>query len=435
MKPEVEKIIDKDRKYVIHGWGYSSTIFVEGRGTIVKDLQGREYIDCMSGSAGPMSLGYANPRVLEAVRKQMTLPHVFHGYVNIPRVELAEKVARISPRGLTKSWFGCGGGDANETALKAAMKYTKKKEVISLYDAYHGMTIGLQALMQPRLREGLPIIPGFRQIPPAYCYRCYYGQDYPGCDYECARALETTIKHETYGDVAAFILEPIQGQAGHVYPPDQEYAKIVRETCEKYGIVVVADEVQTGFGRTGKMWACEYIGLKPDIITAGKIVGGGFPLSIAIMRDDIAENVFRGQDPMFWWHSLTHGGAPFACAIGSAVLDYMLEIGSMELAERMGEYFIRRCNELKNKHQIIGDVRGPGLYTALELVKDRETKEKATDEALKVVKNCFERGVIFGLSLQAGIGNVIKTKPPFTITQSEAKRAIDILDDALENAK
>jgi len=433
--PPVEEIIERDSKYVIHGSNYGPVILVEARGALVKDANGKEYIDCIAGTAGPVLIGWGHPKVVEAIKKQAEFPHAFFGYVNLPRVELAEKLAKIAPRGLTKSWFGSGGGEAVETALKAAIKYTKKKEAISLYEGYHGMTIALSNLGQARLREGLPMVPGFRQIPSPYCYRCFYGQSYPGCDFECARALEEAVKHGSSHDVAAFVMEPIQGMGGHVYPPDKEYARIIRETCDKHGMLIIADEIQTGLGRTGKMWGSECIGLQPDIMCVGKALGGGVPISAAIFREEVAEGAFKDHQPRETWHPSTFSGNPINCAVASAVIDVILEEKVPEKAATLGSFLTGKLKELQGRHQLIGEVRGPGLFIGVEIVKDKKTRERAPEEALKAAAMCFERGVWFGLSQQPGIGNVFKIKPPVAITRDQISKAVDVIDGVLNEVE
>jgi len=424
----VQEIVERNRRYVFHGGrGWEAPIiFVGGEGCIVNDISGKEYIDCFSGCAGPLFIGWKHPRVVEAIKRHAEFPHSMWAFINIQRVELAEKLARIAPLGLNKTWFGSNGGDAVENAIKGAMLFTGKKEVISLYNAYHGQTIAMLGLMQPAIREGLPPIPGFRQIPPAYCYRCFYGQTYPGCDFECARALEAMIKYGSYNDVAAFIIEPVQGSGGHVYPPDEEYSKIIMETCEKHDVVIIADEVQTGLGRTGKMWGCECIGLQPDIMCLGKPLGGGLPISATIFREELAEKIVPKL-----WAGMTHSGGPLVCAAASATLDVIVGEKAPEKASKMGDFMTQRLKAMWEEHDLIGDVRGPGLFIGVELVKDRQTKEKATDEALKTARMCLERGVWVGTSQQPGIGNVIKIKPAFVITEEQASKALSVLDSVL----
>ncbi|NQS89504.1 aspartate aminotransferase family protein [Patescibacteria group bacterium] len=425
-----KEYLDKDRKYIFHSWGSLPLVQAEGKGCILKDINGQEYIDCVSQMSGPAGIGISHPRVVKAIKDQVEklacgLAHA----VNMPRVELAEKLAKITPPGMSKLFFATTGGESNEFALKTAMKITGKKEVISVYHAYHGATIALTSLGQHWNRVG-PAVPGFRQIPAPYCYRCPYGKTYPGCNFECAQALEEMIQFGTYHDVAAFIMEPILGMGGHIVPP-QEYFKIIREICDRYGLLFITDEIQTGFGKTGKMWAIEHYDVIPDIMVIGKAMGGGVPISAAVFKEDIVSPELE-KDP---YHVYTNQGIPLSCAAASAVIDVIVEENIPAKAEKMGEFWYEHLKELQNKHPLIGDIRAKGLFIGLELVKNRKTKERATQEALQVVEECLRQGVIFALSTKPGIGNVIKIKPAMIITEELSSRALQVLDKALEVAE
>ena len=427
-----KELIEKDGRYVIHGWGYSPIVLVEGKGAVVKDINGKEYIDAISMMAGPTSIGNSHPKVIEAVKKQVEkISLTFSGSINIPRVELSEKLAKITPPKLTKFFYACGGSEAIETAFEGAMKITGKKEVISLYSAYHGGTLAALSLGQPCHREGFPTIPGFRQIPSPYCYRCAYGKKYPNCDFECARALEEMIKYGTYNNVAVFILEPMLGNGGHIIPPDKEYFRIIREICDKYEVLLITDEIQTGFGRTGKMWACEHYDFQPDIMVVGKAMGGGLPISATVFREDILPSDFGKRA----WHTFTFSGAPIVCAAASAAIDVVIEEKLPEEAAKMGDFMMERLKLMQEKHPLIGDVRGKGLFIGVELVKDKKTKEKAVDEAARVLKKSEEKGVLFGISSSVSVGNVIKIKPPLNITKDIAIKILDLFEEAVSEVE
>jgi|YelNatPaOPRAMG01_1025707.scaffolds.fasta_scaffold08754_1 4-aminobutyrate aminotransferase-like enzyme len=432
----VEELIKEDKKYVLHGWGYSDITIVEAKGAVFKDIKGKEYLDFLSQTAGVLGIGHTHPKYVKAVKDTLEkVSHTLTMFINAPRVECAKKLASIAPEPLKnncKIYFSCGGSEANETALKFAMITKKKKEVISVYYAYHGGTLALSGLLgQSWHREGLVRFPGFYQIPNAYCYRCYFGKEYPECDFECARMLEWQIKCGSAKDVAAFILEPIQGNGGHMHPPSPEYFKIIRETCDKYDVLFIADEVQTGMGRTGKIWGCDYFNAKPDIMTTAKALGGGMPLSATVIRADLVpEELTTAQ-----WHIFTMGGGPIECAAGAAAIDVLLEERLWENAAKQGERMTKRLKDMQKESKLIGDVRGPGLFIGVELVKDKKTKEPATDEAVQVFMKCLEKGVLFGLSNKAGIGNVIKIKPPLVVTSEQCDKAMDILEEALKEVE
>jgi 4-aminobutyrate aminotransferase/(S)-3-amino-2-methylpropionate transaminase len=425
-----DEILRKDRKYIAHGGGRTPIVFVKAKGSIVTDANGKEYIDCVSMGMGTSGVGHNHPRVVEAIREQAgKIIHTHLSTVNIPSVELGEKLARITPHGLNKFHFVNSGTDANETAIRAAMTYTKKKEVLSLELGYHGTTIALSSLGMSYARHAYPTVPGFRQLPPPYCYRCPLGLDFPRCDVACANLLDDAIKYATSHDVAAFILEPIMGAAGHIVPPGKEYAKIIRETCDRHDILIIADEIQTGLGRTGTMWASDYIGLKPDIMTLGKGLGGGMPIGAAVFSEEVGSMLQKGT----WAHGYTHSESPMSCAAAGAVVDIVVDEKLPERSAKLGAIATKIFKQWQSKYEAIGDVRGPGLFIGLELVKNKVTKERATEEATKIAAEALEMGGIFstshGASQQPG-GNVVKFKPPMTIEEDLMKKGIDILDDA-----
>jgi len=427
---KAREFIDRDLQHVVHGWGFNPVVLVEAHGSIVKDINGKEYIDCISQTAGPVGIGHNHPKVVAALKKYLDsggILHSFKGAVNIPRVELAEKLSKITPRGLNKIYFTSGGSEAVETAVKGAMRITKKKEVISFQLGYHGGTIACLSLGQPWHREGVPIVPGFRQIAPPYCYRCPWGKIYPECELECSHALERMIKYGSQNDVAAFILEPILGNGGHIFPPSPEYGKIIRETADKYGVLVIADEIQTGLGRTGRMWGSEFIGLKPDILIISKILGGGLPIGAAIFDERLVDKELQTAT----WHAFTFSGNPLICTAASAAVDVVVEENLPAKAAETGKLMTAKLKKMQEKHSIIGDVRGPGLFIGAELVTNRKTKEPATKEILKILPESYNRGAIFGLDKQPGVGNVVKIKPPLSIPHELADKALDILDSCL----
>ena len=425
--------VQKDKKYVLHGWGYSDIVITEAKGAVFKDENGKEYLDFLSQTAGVLGAGHAHPKVVKAIKDALDhgLTHTLTMFQNVPRANLGEKLASIAPGALKNNcmtYFSCGGSEANETAIKMAMKITGKKEVISVFWAYHGGTLALSSLLgQSWHHEKLVRFPGFSQMPNAYCYRCYFGQKYPGCDLECARYLEHHIKHATANDVAALIMEPVTGNGGHIAPPTPEYHKIMRETCDKYGILSITDEVQTGMGRTGKIWGAELFNWKVDIMTTGKALGGGLPVSgTSIRRDLIPEDMKTAQ-----WHIFTMGGGPVLAAAGSAMLDVLMEERLWEKSAETGAYLTKRLKEMEPKHRMMGDVRGPGLMVGVELVKDKKTKAMAPEEAGDLFGRCLAKGLFFGLSAKGGIGNVAKFKPPLNTTKEQVDKALAIFEAEL----
>lgn len=424
---EAQHYVKLHEKYCVQMPGFYPLVAVETKGCILKDIEGREYIDFVSQTSGSASVGSGHPKVVEAIKEQADqMLHNSAWFINIPKVELSEKLARITPPKLKKFHYLGGGGEANEFALHQAMRYTKRKEAISLYMGYHGASIAMLNLGQAAHRNGLPAVAGFRQIPPAYCYRCFYGRSYPGCDYLCARFLEEKIRHETYNDVAALMMEPIIGNGGHITPPDKEYFKIIREICDRYGIMLIYDEIQTCLGRIGKMWAADYYETYPDILVLGKGIGGGMPLGVAAISTDITLPTDEEQEIIS-----TFSGSALMCAAASAVLDVIVDEQIPQRAERLGVLVKGRLEEMQEKHPLIGEVRGAGLFWGVELVKDRQTKEKAFKEVLDVCARSRDKGLNIIISGKAGIGNVLNIKPPITISEDLLNRGLDILDEVL----
>lgn len=424
---EAQHYVKLHEKYCVQMPGFVPLVAVEARGSILKDIEGREYIDFVSQTSGSASVGSGHPKVVEAIKTQADrLVHNSAWLINIPKVELSEKLARITPKKLKKFHFLGGGGEANEFALHQAMRFTNRKEAISLYMGYHGASIAMLNLGQTAHRNGLPAVAGFRQIPPAYCYRCFYGLIYPGCDYRCARFLEDKIRHESYNDVAALMMEPILGNGGHITPPDKEYFKIIREICDRYGIMLIYDEIQTGLGRTGKMWAADHYETYPDILVIGKGIGGGIPLGVVALSTDITLPSDEEQEIIS-----TFSGSALMCAAAAAVLDVIEEEQLPQQAEKLGAIIKERLAEMQEKHPIIGDVRGVGMFWGVELVKDRQTRERAAKEAVDVCTRARAKGLHIIISGKAGLGSVLNIKPPISISEDLLNRGLDILDSVL----
>ena len=431
---EKEKILELDRKFVIHGWGYSDIIITEGHGARFKDIDGKEYIDCLSQTAGVLGVGHTDPRYVKAVTEQISkISHSLTMFTTESRAILGEKLANIAPgkmKGHIKTYFANGGSEANETALKFAMASTGRKGVVGTYNSYHGGTLALASLMgQPWHREGLPRYPDFHLIPSPYPYRCPFGKMDPDeCDIACALALEDAVKHNVGPkNFAAFIIEPIKGNGGHQYPYNTEYWKIIRETCDNYDAMLIIDEVQTGMGRTGKVWASDLFGIEPDIMTSAKALGGGMPVSAAMIRSDLVDPKFQDEQ----WHIFTMGGSPVTLAGANAAIDIMLEDKLPDKAKRQGERITKRLKEMEKEHRLIGEVRGPGLFIGIELVENKETKKPAFKEAADIFSKALNKGVLFGLSAKAGVGNVLKIKPPLIISDEEADEALNVLESVI----
>lgn len=389
----------------------------------VWDAEGRQYLDFFGGIV-TISVGHCNDQVNAAVHQQLdALQHVSTVLVNEPQVRLAQKIASITPGGkLTKSFFTNSGTEANETAILAARCYTGSTEIVALRHGYHGrsqMGMAMSGLDTWRLGPAAP--GGFVFAHNAYCYRCPFGLEYPSCEVRCAQDMKELIRTTTSGRVAGFLAEPIQGVGGYITPP-KEYFSIVEKIVREHGGLFISDEVQTGWGRTGGKWfGIEQWGVQPDIITSAKGLGNGTPIGLTVARPEIA-NAVKGLTIS------TFGGNPVASTAAKAVID-LIEAENLRVnAAEVGTHLRARLEDLQRKHPLIGDVRGMGLMQAIELVRDRKTKEPANTETVAVMEACRERGVLIG---KGGLyGNVLRCTPPLNIGKSDVDHFIENLDAA-----
>jgi 4-aminobutyrate aminotransferase-like enzyme len=432
-----EEAIRRDKQFLTHGWGYIPIDVVKAKDSKFWDSDGKEYIDMLCQTAGVVGIGHCNPKVVAAVKEQADKSfHILTSFINDPRTVFSEKLAAVAPGKLKnncKMYITSGGSEANEVALKMAMLATGKSEVISTYFSYHGGTLALMGLMgQSYIRKGpWPDFPGFHQIPNAYCYRCAFGQKGPDtCNLECAEALKLAIKYGSANNVAAFIQEPVPGNGGHMVPP-KRYFKRIREICDEYGVLYILDEVQTGVGRSGKWWASEYFDVEPDIFTTSKAIGGGMPVGAAVVRNGVLpEQLIQDQ-----WNIFTFGGSPISCAAGAAAIDFINEENLPAKAARQGERLSKRLNEMKAKYKSIGDVRSMGMFIGVEFVKDRATKEPWYEGAGNIFGLALSKGALFGTNGARGNGYIIKLKPPLILTDAEADKALDILEESIAEAE
>ena len=387
------------------------------------DSEGKRYLDFFGGIV-TISVGHCNPRVTDSIKQQVDkLQHASTLFPNEAIVALAKKIAEITPGEISQSMFTNSGSEANETAIQLARIYTGHFEVVALRHAYSGRTSLTQSLTgQNTWRKSLPASLGVVHAMNAYCYRCPLGKTYPSCEVACARDLEAVIQTTTSGQIAAFIAEPIQGLGGFITPP-KEYFKIAFKIVKDYGGLFIDDEVQTGWGRTGKKWfGIEHWEVVPDIITSAKGMANGVPIGLTSTRPEIAAG-FKGLQIS------TFGGNPVTSVAAKAVIDLIEEDRLMDNAATVGTYFRQALENLQGKHPVIGDVRGMGLMQAIELVKDRNTKEPAPAETVAFMEECRKRGLLIG---KGGLyGNVIRMSPPLNITKSDVDEAIRVMDDAL----
>jgi len=399
-----------------------------GDGAILEDVDGNRFID-FAGGIGALNTGHAPAAVVRAIQQQAErfIHSCFHVTMNEPYLRLAETLNRITPGDHPKkTFFVNSGAEAIENAVKVARRFTGRGGVIGFEDAFHGRTLlalSLTGRVRP-YKDGFgPYVPEIHRMPYSYCYRCPWGKKYPGCNIECATFLEDFFQR--YADpktVAALVVEPILGEGGFVMPP-REYYPILANICRKQGILVIADEVQTGFGRSGTLWACEQWGLVPDILVAAKSIAAGMPLASVTGRAEVMDAADEGS------LGGTFGGNPVACAAALASIGLIETQGLVQRAVRIGER-VRACFEgLWKKCAFVGNVRGAGAMRAIEFVRDRATKEPARDLVEGVRRACWERGLMV---LGAGTyGNVIRTLMPLVITEDQLEEGLEVLEGAV----
>jgi 4-aminobutyrate aminotransferase-like enzyme len=414
------------RRALIHPGGDDTLTVSRARGSRVWDAGGKEYIDCTS-QAWSNNLGANDPRVVEAAMRQLQdVTHVRSpNYHTEALLELTAKLVEIAPGDLTRVGYCLHGSLATEMAIKLAfLDRRDARNLLVLQDGYHGRSLASLAASWPHPDNAFgPLQPRFTRVPHPNPYRTRLGLSPEDESELCLQLLRETIEKGVDGPVGALMMEPIQGNGGHVEFPASWYSG-VREICDEHGIVLIWDEVQTGFGRTGEMFATEYYDGAPDIIVFGKGVGGGFPLA-GILAHERFEGFRPGDD------ALTFGQFPVSMAAGLATVNAIQEDGLCDRAREHGEHVTARLLEMQQRRRLIGDVRCPGLMVAAELVRDRETKEPARAETQAVCRLAAERGVLFGEARYAGLGNLVKVKPPLDIPRDLLDRALDVLDEVL----
>lgn len=400
---------------------------VDGQGATIMDADGNYYID-LSGGVGVLNAGHSNPEVVNAIKHQVGL--MTHGldFPNPVRIEMSEKLRHIAPGDLRDKCkvFLCGptGADSIEAAIKLSRFNTKRPTIIAFEGGWHGVTgASLSATGKRDIRiDFLPTMPEFFHVPYAYCYRCPFGLSYPECEIECAKFLEHVVRDPDSGatNPGAILLEPIQGEGGVVVPPP-EFIREVRRICDEYDLLLIVDEIQTGFGRTGAMFACEEFNLTPDIMCVGKTLGGGLPMAAVLMKEEL-DTWAPGA------HVGTFRGNLLSSAAGLAAIRFIENNDLSTHSSKLGAAAIGRLKEIANSGRHIGEVRGKGLFIGLEFVTDKESKAPAPEVLQKVVRYCFERGVLLW---KAGRwNNVGRMMPALVITESLMHSAIDIFAEA-----
>jgi len=403
-------------------------IFVKrAKGALIEDVEGNEYID-FGGGIGVVNVGHCHEKVVSAIKEQADqyLHTCFHVSMYEPYIELAKQLNEITPGDFAKkTFFVNSGAEAVENSVKIARYATKRQGIIAFENAFHGrtyMAMTLTSKTNPYKLGFGPFCPEVYRIPFAYCYRCPFGREYPSCELYCAEYLEDFfIGNVAAENVAAVIAEPIQGEGGFIVPPPG-YFKKIKAICERHGILFIMDEIQTGMGRTGKLFASEHHDVVSDIILTAKSLAAGLPLGAVTGRAEIMEMPHVGG------LGGTFGGNPIACSAALAVLD-LLNTKLLEKATALGEKVRTRFLELQGQFDIIGDVRGLGPMIGMELVKNTQSKEPAPETAKELVGRCLEKGLI--LLACGNYGNVIRTLMPLVITDEQLERGLAIMADGL----
>ncbi|MFZ0645604.1 MAG: 4-aminobutyrate--2-oxoglutarate transaminase [Candidatus Acidiferrales bacterium] len=427
--PKSQELMRRRQAAVARGVGHATPIFAaRAEGAVLEDVDGNRFLD-FAGGIGVMNAGHRAPRVVAAVREQ--LDAFIHTCFSVAPYEkyiaLAEKLNSLVPGAFAKkSILVNSGAEAIENAVKIARAYTRRPAIICFEDAFHGrtmLTMSLTSKTHPYKAGFEPFATDIYRIPYAYCYRCSYSLQYPSCNVFCAHHLEDTFKRMVASEaVAAVVVEPVLGEGGFVAPP-REFFGVLQETCKRQGILFIADEVQSGFGRTGTMFASEHYGIVPDILVSAKSIAAGMPLAAVTGRAEIMDASGVGS------LGGTYGGNPLACAAALAAIETLEAENLPARAEKLGRRFESRAGEWQQRWPLIGDVRGLGAMRALELVRSRDKREPAKEETEEVLRHCRERGLIL---LSAGsYGNVLRLLVPLVITDQQFDEGLDILEAAL----
>jgi len=431
-----QRVRELDREYVLHSWSVQSKIspiaVAGGEGSHFWDYDGRRYLD-FSSQLVNVNLGHQHPRVVEAiVRQAQTLCTIAPSATAEPRAELARLLADVTPGDLSSSFFTNGGTEANENAIKVARWYTGRHKIIARYRSYHGATAGAITLTgEPRRWPAEPGIPGIVRLFDPYTYRCSAGHPDPCPVCSGGPHLEEVLQYEGPENVAAVILETVTGTNGVIVPPDG-YLQSIREVCDRYGVLLICDEVMAGFGRTGRWFACEHWDVVPDILTVAKGLNSGYaPLGAMIVSKPIADWL----DDRYFGSGLTYSGHLLGCAAAVASIGVFREERVVEHAAAMGEVLGARLTELASRHPSVGEVRGLGLFWGVELVRDRATKEplvpfNAAGEANAPMARLVKAGLDRGVSLMVHF-NVVMVCPPLVVTEAELDEGLAVLDEVL----
>ena len=424
--PRSKGIVEEEQRHMSPGLQsialYSGLAMAQGSGCTLIDEDGKRYIDFVAG-IGVGSVGHCHPHYVEALKRQVE-QLTFSSFTTEVRAKFLHLVASVTPKGLSRIQMFSGGAEAVEAAFRLAKSATRRFEFIGFWGGFHGKTGGVLGLLGDDFKKELgPFMPGLYSSPYGQCYRCPWKLTFPSCGLACAEHLRQVIRYQTQGAIAAIIVEPIQATAGNVVPPPG-FLPAVRDIAHEHGALLIADEMQTGFGRTGLMWGCDHDGVVPDLMTVGKGIAGGFPLSALISTDELtSRKPFANPSGS----SSSYGGNPLAAAAGLATLEIILKDDLVKHAERVGSVMLARLRAMQERHRCIGDVRGRGLLLGLELVRDRESKEPLQKEVTQALfQECLRRGLV-----AMCYAPIVRIIPPLVITEAQALEGLELLDEAL----
>lgn len=452
MKRNPSEFIEDDKRYVWHHLtqhspfqkGAEPQIFVKAKGCTVTNIQGKEFIDGVAGGVWCVNVGFGRESIARAVYDQLAeMPYYAHTVGNLPSIELSRKLSGLMPGPNRRSFYSSSGSEANEKAfkmarLRARLKSGKDKyKILYRHRDYHGTTFGaLAATGQEERRAGFgPLPEGFEQVPECFCYRCPFGKTYPGCDIDCAKALERAILKAGPDSVAAFIAEAFTSGGG-ILVPVREYFPMVREICDKYDVILIMDEVVNGFGRTGKWFGYQHFDFQPDIVTLGKGIASSYmPLSATVATEDMFETFLADpSDKMHYFRDIsTYAGCAGGFAAAVENVRIMEEENLVERSRVMGEYLLGRLREL-GELPGVGDVRGQGLFAGLEFVRDKKSRQPADDAFVgKILAHAAGNGVLLGRMNRSvpGMNCILTVAPAFVITKEEIDRIVTVLRQAI----
>jgi 4-aminobutyrate aminotransferase/(S)-3-amino-2-methylpropionate transaminase len=425
--PRSRAIVEREQRHIAPGLQsfalYAGLAVARGEGCSLIDEDGNEYIDFIAG-IGIGSVGHCHPHYVAALKRQVERL-TFGSFTTETRARFLELLGTVTPPGLTRIQLFSGGAEAVEAALRLAKAATGKHEVLGFWGGFHGKTGGVLGLLGSEFKHHLgPFLPGQYLSPYADCYRCPLRLQYPECGIACADYLRDVIRFQTGGDISAIIVEPIQGTAGNVVPPPG-FLRAIQSIAREQRALLIVDEMLTGFGRTGRMWGVDHDGVEPDVMTVGKGLGGGFPVSGVISTDALTARA-PWSNPSA--SSSSYGGNPLAAAAGLATLEILLKEDLVGNAERVGKVMLARLEALKEKYRCVGEVRGKGLMLGIELVRDRRTKEPlATEVTRALYQECLRRGLI-----AMTYSPSVRINPPLVIREDTALAGLAILDEALD---